>query len=154
MQYLHWAPEAGVGEGWENVAAIGVASVDGCYWAAAPPSFEGCATEAGGTKLREKLLLKPVKLKALVLGCGLALIGLTSAAWADNSNAQKCASPYYSGKIKGDSKYCWSENYRWTTDSKCKCPNPNRPEDKNVCRSTAESWPLGGKEQVYTCEQF
>jgi hypothetical protein len=100
VQYLHWAPEAGVGEGWENVAAIGVASVDGCYWAAAPPSFEGCATEAGGTKLREKLLLKPVKLKALVLGCGLALIGLTSAAWADNSNAQKCASPYYSGKIK------------------------------------------------------
>ncbi len=108
----------------------------------------------GRVMLGEELLLKPVKLKALVLGAGLALIGLAGAALADN-HWPKCASPYYSNKPQpktDDSKYCQGSNWGYTEDSKCKCPNPNyKPDQKDKCKSSwINNW--GDTKPIYSCE--
>ena len=113
---------------------MGVPSGDACYWAAAPPSLEGCAAEVGGSGL-EKLLLVFVKLKAFVLGAGLATIALTGAAWA---GAPKC-NTNAGGSNDGNNKYCihakGGKNYYAATNADCKCPNPDfRSERTRKCQ--------------------
>jgi len=118
-------------------------------WAAAPPSFDGCATEAGGTTLREKLLLKPVKLKALVLGCGLAAIGIVGTSAMAN---QWCKQDHTGDKTNSPT-YCRGDGHMFSRSSSCKCPNPGSSKDPNQeftrkC-SQVDTW----DQVVWTCEK-
>ena len=98
----------------------------------------------------EKLLLKPVNLKAFVLGAGLSMIGLagTSAMAAD-----KCKQ-YRGGHVSNDSKHCRGENHMYTKNKSCICPNPNNSRDPNQEFTKKCKWPLDPfGDYAYTCEK-
>jgi hypothetical protein len=99
----------------------------------------------------EKLLLKPVNLKAFVLGAGLSMIGLVGT----SAMAEDVCKQNHNGTVSNDSKHCRGENHMYTMNKSCICPNPNNSRDPNQeftkkCKSLFEEPLLG---YVYTCEK-
>jgi hypothetical protein len=74
-----------------------------------------------------------VNLKILVLGAGLAVMGMTGSAWADSPACKNIQQT--SDKIRDGGTYCLSKDYPYTSNGKCKCPNPNYNSNKTQkCR--------------------
>ena len=89
----------------------------------------------GRVMLGEELLLTPVNLKALALGTGLALIGLTGAAWAQSYPTCKQQSGATRSMQPGTATVCQTQQFPGGTSdadtngygrdeavSQCKCP--------------------------------
>jgi len=90
-----------------------------------------------------RLFLEPVKLKSLVLGVGLAVMGMTGSAWA----GKFCKNVQSWGAVRDGGTYCLSKDYPYTRNSKCKCPNPDYNSDK-----TSKCLLKAIPETIYHCE--
>jgi len=126
--------------------AIGVASGDGCYWAAAPLHLKDARQRREGSVL-EKLLLRRVNLKILVLSAGLAVMGMTGSTWAETI----CKNSQIHGEVRADGNYCSTKTYPYNSSSKCTCPNPDYKSEKThkcyVYNSISDYM-----QKVYHCE--